>query len=56
MKGQATKDAFYDLWIQQIRKGFKYEQAYNNAEIIHLKEFGDYRYKNYDSFRNSNKR
>jgi len=55
MKGMATKEAFYDEWLNQIRKGFGHMKAYDNAEIRHYNEFGRYRYSDYRSFKSANK-
>jgi hypothetical protein len=55
MDGQSTKDAFYDEWIKQIRKGFGHMKAYNNVEIMHINQYGKERYSDYKSFRSANK-
>ena len=53
MEEQLTTKGFYDLWIEQMRKGFGCTAAYNNAEVIHYNRYGKFRYASYDSFRAS---
>jgi len=50
---QMTAEGFYNCWLNQVRKGFGYMRAYENAEIIHVKEYGKERYSDYKSFARS---
>ena len=50
---QLTKSGFHDLWVEQVRAGFGFMKAYDNAEIMHYKEFGKFRYSDYKSFARS---
>jgi len=53
IKAQLTNEGFNELFEMYMKTELTYVGAYQKAEEDHKSRFGSYRYKSYESFRNS---
>jgi len=48
---QLTKEEFEKEWLKMVQCGHGYMRAFDIVNHWHMKQFGEYRYSDYASFR-----